>query len=54
MLWGLLGAPLATFSAWRLLEYEGCVQRLIPAQAACLGSFLLMAMATGLGYWLAL
>jgi 1,4-dihydroxy-2-naphthoate octaprenyltransferase len=53
MLWGLLGTAPAVFSAWRLLEYKGSVQRLIPAQAACLGSFLLMAIGTGLGYWLA-
>jgi len=51
MLWGLLGTVPAAFSAWRLLEeHNGETRRLIPAQAACLGSFLLMAVGTGLGY----
>lgn len=51
MLWGLLGTAPAAFSAWRLLEaHNGDTRKLIPAQAACLGSFLLMAVGTGLGY----
>lgn len=52
MLWGLLGTAPAAFSAWRLLEHDGDTQKLIPAQAACLGSFVLMAIGTGVGYWL--
>jgi 1,4-dihydroxy-2-naphthoate octaprenyltransferase len=51
-LWGLVGAPLAAFSAWRLLHNTNNVPRLVGAQAACLGGFVLMAFAAGLGYWL--
>ena len=52
-LWGLAGAPLAVFSAWRLLHNVENIPRLVAAQAACLGGFVLMAFASGLGYWLA-
>ena len=51
-LWGLVGAPLAAFSGWRLLRNTDNVSRLVAAQAACLGGFVLMAFAAGLGYWL--
>ena len=51
VLWpGLLGAAPATFSIWRLLDFEGDVGRLVPAQAAALVSFLLMAIGSGIGY----
>lgn len=52
LLWGLTGVPLAGFSAWRLLVSEGVTARLIPAQAASLGSFVLMATGAGIGYGL--
>ena len=52
LLWGLLGAVPAGFSAWRLLASDGVTQRLIPAQVACLASFVLMATGAGLGYLL--
>ncbi|MEP4484593.1 MAG: prenyltransferase [Halioglobus sp.] len=53
MLWGLLGVVPAAFSAWRLLEaHGGNAKGLIAAQAACLSSFLLMSIGTGVGYWL--
>ena len=52
LLWGLIGILPAVFSAWRLLESEGITQKLIPAQVACLASFLLMATGAGLGYLL--
>ncbi len=52
LLWGLLGAVPAGFSAWRLLESEGVTAKLIPAQVACLASFVLMATGAGLGYLL--
>lgn len=51
-LWGLAGAPLAVFSAWRLLQNVGNIPNLVAAQAACLGGFVSMAFASGLGYWL--
>ena len=50
LLWGLAGLPAALFSAHRLLSAGGDTQRLIPAQAACLASFVLMAVGSGLGY----
>jgi len=51
MLWGTLGMAPAEFSAWRLMnDYNGDAQRLVAAQAACLSSFLLMAIGTGVGY----
>lgn len=52
LLWGLLGAMPASFSAWRLLESEGVTAKLIPAQVACLASFVLMATGAGMGYLL--
>ena len=52
MAWGLAGALPATFSAWRTLESGMQITRLIPAQAACLASFILMALGSGLGYLL--
>lgn len=53
MLWGLLGAVPAAFSAWRLLNQYQHTAAIVPAQAACLLSFILMAAGCGLGYWLA-
>ncbi len=50
VLWGLLGAPLALLSAWRLLRHVGDTQATIPAQVQCLLSFLFMATGSGLGY----
>ena len=50
MLWGLLGAVPAVFAAWRTLESQGDISKLVPAQAACLASFVLMAAGSGLGY----
>lgn len=52
MLWGLVGLAPAVFSAWRLLQNPRDTQRLIPAQVACLTSFVLMATGAGLGYLL--
>ena len=49
-LWGFAGLPLAIFSAWRLLTHSGNISTVIPAQAACLGGFVLMALGAGLGY----
>jgi 1,4-dihydroxy-2-naphthoate octaprenyltransferase len=51
---GFAGAVPALFSIWRLLDYDGRVKRLVPAQAAALASFLLMSAGCGLGYlWVA-
>ena len=50
--WGLSGLPFAIFSAWRLLDSPENTPRIISAQAACLGSFVLMAIGSGIGYWL--
>ncbi len=52
LLGGLVGLPLALFSCWRLLGSAGVTERVIPAQAAALGSFALMAAGAGLGYLL--
>jgi len=52
LLWGLAGALPAAFSAWRLLHNTGATTALIPAQAASLASFVLMACGAGLGYLL--
>mgnify|MGYP001825277105 FL=1 len=49
---GLLGLPPALFSAHRLLQNTGDVAGLVPAQAAALASFCLMAFGSGLGYLL--
>ena len=49
-LWGLSGLPLAGFSAWRLLRSAEHTQSIVPAQAACLASFVLLALGSGLGY----
>ena len=50
LLWGLCGLAPALFSAWRTLDSGGVSARLLPAQVACLASFLLMASGAGLGY----
>jgi 1,4-dihydroxy-2-naphthoate octaprenyltransferase len=50
MLWGLLGAVPAAFAAWRVLASQGDISELVPAQAACLASFVMMAAGSGLGY----
>ena len=50
LLWGLVGVIPACFSAWRLLQSGGVTAQLIPAQAACLASFVAMAVGAGLGY----
>jgi 1,4-dihydroxy-2-naphthoate octaprenyltransferase len=52
LLWGLAGAIPAVFSAWRLLNNTNDTNALIPAQAASLASFVLMACGAGLGYLL--
>lgn len=52
LLGGMAGAIPAFYSAWRLLQSEGVTARVIPAQAACLASFVLMAVGAGLGYLL--
>ncbi|HDY83365.1 MAG: 1,4-dihydroxy-2-naphthoate octaprenyltransferase [Gammaproteobacteria bacterium] len=52
LLWGLLGVAPAGFSAWRLLKSDGVTKKLIPAQVACLASFVLMATGAGLGFLL--
>ena len=52
MLWGILGAGPALYSAWRLTVSNGVTHKLIPAQAACLLSFIFMACGSGVGYWL--
>lgn len=49
-LWGFAGLPLAIFSAWRLLNCSGNIPAMIPAQAASLGGFVLMAFGGGVGY----
>ena len=49
---GLLGIVPAAYSAWRLQESPSDVAALVPAQAAALRSFVLMAAGTGLGYLL--
>jgi len=50
LLWGLSGAAPAAFSAWRVLGSEGVTGQLVPAQAACLASFVLMATGAGIGF----
>lgn len=52
LLWGFAGLPAAGFSAWRLLQAPAETPAIVPAQAACLASFMLMAIGSGLGYWL--
>jgi 1,4-dihydroxy-2-naphthoate octaprenyltransferase len=52
LLGGLAGALPAAFSAWRLLSNTGATAALIPAQAASLASFVLMACGAGLSYLL--
>ena len=49
-LWGFAGLPLAVFSAWRLLNSHGNIPAMIPAQAASLGGFVIMAFGAGVGY----
>lgn len=49
-LWGLCGLPLAAFSAQRLLNNYDNTAAIIPAQAACLGGFVTLAFAAGVGY----
>lgn len=50
LLWGLAGLPAAGFSAFKVFGYKGNTRSLIPAQAASLASFVLMAVAVGLAY----
>ena len=50
MLWGLIGACPAAFAAWRVMSSAENINELVPAQAACLASFVLMAAGSGLGY----
>jgi len=50
ILWGLLGSAPAAFAAWRALESQSDISKLVPAQAACLASFVMMAAGSGLGY----
>ena len=50
LLWGLSGAAPAAFSAWRVLGSEGVTGQLVPAQAGCLASFVLMATGAGIGF----
>ena len=52
LLGGLAGALPAAFSAWLLLNNTNDTTALIPAQAASLASFVLMACGAGLGYLL--
>jgi 1,4-dihydroxy-2-naphthoate octaprenyltransferase len=54
VLWGLVGLPLAGYSAWRLVSSPESTPGIVPAQAACLGSFVLMAIGSGLGYCFAM
>ena len=49
---GIAGVFPALYSAWQLLCYDGQVQRLVPAQAAALASFILMSTGCGAGYLL--
>ena len=49
-LWGFAGLPLAVFSAYRLIKSSGNIPAMIPAQAASLGAFVLMAFGGGSGY----
>jgi 1,4-dihydroxy-2-naphthoate polyprenyltransferase len=48
---GLAGLPAAVFSAWRLVQSPKETPTIIPAQVACLGSFVLAAVCAGLGYY---
>lgn len=52
LLWGLVGALPGIFSAWRLLGNTTETRRLVAAQFASLGSFVLMASGAGIGYLL--
>ena len=52
MLLGIIGAGPAAFAVWRALGKADNVSALIPAQAASLASFVLMAAGSGLGYLL--
>ncbi|MAT93090.1 MAG: 1,4-dihydroxy-2-naphthoate octaprenyltransferase [Halioglobus sp.] len=52
MLWGLLGIVPASFAVLRLRRAARDTPRVVPAQAATLLSFLLMAAGSGLGYLL--
>jgi 1,4-dihydroxy-2-naphthoate polyprenyltransferase len=52
LLWGLAGLPLALISVWVLWDSDAITSKVIPAQGACLGSFVLMAAAGGTGYLL--
>tara|TARA_R110002072_G_scaffold19095_29_gene71063 strand:- start:1842 stop:2765 length:924 start_codon:yes stop_codon:yes gene_type:complete len=49
---GLIGAAPALFSVWRVRRAAGVTADIVPAQAACLLGFVLMAIGTGLGYLL--
>jgi 1,4-dihydroxy-2-naphthoate octaprenyltransferase len=50
MLWGLVGIIPAIFAVVRLWANPGETSRIIPAQAASLASFLIMALGSGTGY----
>tara|TARA_R110002110_G_scaffold66978_1_gene183002 strand:- start:91316 stop:92230 length:915 start_codon:yes stop_codon:yes gene_type:complete len=49
---GFVGAVPAAFAGWRLLHSDSETARIIPAQAACLLSFIGMAAGAGTGYLL--
>lgn len=51
LLLGALGLPLAAFSVWRLSTSYAMTRDIIPAQAASLLGFVLMAVGCGVGYW---
>jgi 1,4-dihydroxy-2-naphthoate octaprenyltransferase len=52
MLWGLLGALPAGIAAVKLLAAKGETRLIVPAQAATLASFIVMALGCGAGYLL--
>lgn len=52
MAFGLIGAAPAMFSIWQLRRAGTVTAAMVPAQAACLLSFVLMATGAGLGYLL--
>lgn len=52
LLWGLSGAVPGAWSAYRVQRSGAVTRLLVPAQAACLAGFLLLALGSGLGYLL--
>ena len=48
--WGMAGAIPALFAARQLLAYPTEISKLVPAQTACLASFVVMAAGSGVGY----